>query len=344
MDGRRPKWFPSFTSPQDHFLVPTRQELREQEERLRSSKGKQPEHAAPSHSRGTPQDGPAKSQTSPYGRDAISGIWGFLWGSGAKDDIELSAEHQTTRRLVDEEQGNALSSVPENSVPENQPYRRKSKKEPLLPTRENHELVYRTASIENSPPKVTSLRASRVVPSIPIPVDKLNKLQKACHKVMQELDYNEMWGVHLVGDNRNHIPTRLILAKFLQANSGETFEALIQLRAALMWRKKTTPRKHMTTIFDAKMFAGLGYIHDFQSIDGRAVAVFTMFGHANKELLTNIYGLDKFLTWRVALLERAIDHLKLMSAKELGSWKVADSYKLIQVVDLTGLHRAYWRF
>lgn len=68
-----------------------------------------------------------------------------------------------------------------------------------------------------------------------------------------------------------------------------------RLRAALMWRKKTTPRKMARVARSCLRGRAVGYIHDFQAIDGRAVAVFTMFGHANKELLTNIYGLDKYM-------------------------------------------------
>lgn len=128
---------------------------------------------------------------------------------------------------------------------------------------------------------------------MPIPKGKLDYLQVGCHKIMTELGHSEMWGVELVPDNPNHTPTRLILAKFLQANAGDAFKALKQLRAVLIWRKQTKPRELMKAVFDGKKFAGLGYIHDQQSVDSRAVVIFNLYGHPNRVLMDTPQGFDE---------------------------------------------------
>lgn len=43
-------------------------------------------------------------------------------------------------------------------------------------------------------------------------------------------------------------------------------------------------------------------------------------------------------------MEMALDRLRMGSLRELSNCDVADSYKIINVIDLTGLHRAYWRY
>jgi hypothetical protein len=43
-------------------------------------------------------------------------------------------------------------------------------------------------------------------------------------------------------------------------------------------------------------------------------------------------------------MEMAVDRLRLGSVQQLTNWHVADTYKVFQVVDLTGLARAYWRY
>lgn len=128
---------------------------------------------------------------------------------------------------------------------------------------------------------------------MPISKAKLDFLQKGCREIMDELDYREMWGVDLVGDNPNHTPTRLILAKYLQANAGNSFAALRQLRTSLEWRKKSNPRKLMETVFDSKKFAGLAYVHDQQGVDGRVVVIFNLYGNANRALMESEEGLQE---------------------------------------------------
>jgi hypothetical protein len=102
-----------------------------------------------------------------------------------------------------------------------------------------------------------------------------------------------MWGIELVGNDPRHTPTRLILAKYLQANAGDGVKALKQLRAALIWRKQIKPRELMKAVFDSKKFAGLGYVHDQQGVDGRAVVIFNLYGHAHHELFDTVKGLDE---------------------------------------------------
>lgn len=54
--------------------------------------------------------------------------------------------------------------------------------------------------------------------------------------------------------------------------------------------------------------------------------------------------LPRYIAWRIAMMEMALDRLRMGSLRELSNWHVADSYRIINVVDLTGLARAYWRY
>jgi hypothetical protein len=126
-----------------------------------------------------------------------------------------------------------------------------------------------------------------------IPEAKLDHMQNSCDKMMSELNHHEMWGVQLVGTDTKHLPTRLVLAKFLQANAGDKFEAMRQFRKALIWRKKSNPRQLMKRVFDSKRFAGIGYIQEQQGVDGKVVVVFAFYGHMKHELIHEPQGLEE---------------------------------------------------
>jgi len=53
---------------------------------------------------------------------------------------------------------------------------------------------------------------------------------------------------------------------------------------------------------------------------------------------------SRYIRWRVVMMEMAVDRLRIGSCKSMSNYHVVDSYKVIHVIDLTGLARAYWRY
>lgn len=101
--------------------------------------------------------------------------------------------------------------------------------------------------------------------------------------VLKESDHNEMWGVELQ-TSPDHVPTSIILTKFLRANGKDILKAKAQLIAALKWRKSMQPLKLFEdSEFSEAKFGGLGYVTTYTNIDGKS-----------KEVVTwNIYGAVK---------------------------------------------------
>lgn len=99
-------------------------------------------------------------------------------------------------------------------------------------------------------------------------------------EIMKEVDYDEMWGVKLVTPISTHIPTQIVLQKFLNANDGDLAKAVDQFKGALKFRKEKKPLELVKKIFSAKKFADLG-----------AVTVYPVNGSAVPEVFTwNLYG------------------------------------------------------
>lgn len=116
----------------------------------------------------------------------------------------------------------------------------------------------------------------------PAPVKPLTKLFAELDAIKKEADYGEMWGVEL--SNEEHVPSSIVLEKFLRANNKDVAKAKAQLIAALKWRKQIQPAKILEeTEFDSAKYGGLGYVTVYPKTDNH-----------EKEILTwNIYGAVK---------------------------------------------------
>lgn len=110
----------------------------------------------------------------------------------------------------------------------------------------------------------------------------LSKFFAELPSIIKEAEYKEIWGVELSEDS--HVPTTIILEKFLRANAKDVAKAKAQLIEALKWRKKIQPTDLLTnTEFDATKFGGLGY-----------VTIYPKSASHDKEIVTwNIYGAVK---------------------------------------------------
>lgn len=111
------------------------------------------------------------------------------------------------------------------------------------------------------------------------PVKPLAKLFAELASIKKEADYGEMWGVEL--SDETHVPSTIVLEKFLRANNKDVTKARAQLTDALKWRKRIQPAKLLAeTEFDPAKFSGLGYVTIYPKTDKH-----------EKEILTwNIYG------------------------------------------------------
>ncbi len=100
--------------------------------------------------------------------------------------------------------------------------------------------------------------------------------------IIQEADHKEMWGVEL--RDALHVPTTIVLEKFLRANAKDVTKAKAQLLEALKWRKKLNPMHLLSSMeFDQTKFGGLGY-----------VTVYPQTKEHGREIVTwNIYGAVK---------------------------------------------------
>jgi hypothetical protein len=98
----------------------------------------------------------------------------------------------------------------------------------------------------------------------------------------QAAGHPEIWGVTLA-DPDSHVPTRIILQKYLNANDGDLAKAKDQLTKTLEWRAKMKPLELAKKVFGKTKFDGLGYVTKYVQ-EGSAEP-------EGKEVFTwNIYG------------------------------------------------------
>ncbi|KAK0724941.1 CRAL-TRIO domain-containing protein [Lasiosphaeris hirsuta] len=155
--------------------------------------------------------------------------------------------------------------------------------------------------------------------------------------VALENGHPEIWGVTLA-DPETHIPTQIVLQKYLNANDGDIVKAKDQLTKTLEWRAKTKPLELIKKAFAKVKFEGLGFVTTYAG-EGEASAE-----PEDKEVFTwNIYGgvksieetfgnLEEFIEWRVALMELALQELSLSTATKAITAEY-DPYKMFQVHD-----------
>lgn len=143
----------------------------------------------------------------------------------------------------------------------------------------------------------------------------LSKFLELLPGILEEADYNEVYGVSLRSGQDFH--TKLILQKFLRANANDLDKAKDQLSKTLKWRKEFQPLKVKDEVFSQKKFGGLGYIVRITHVPGSEnasdVATFNIYGavKSNKETFGD---LDAFMKWRVALMESSVQKLGLADA------------------------------
>ncbi|KAK5169333.1 Non-classical phosphatidylinositol transfer protein (PITP) [Saxophila tyrrhenica] len=170
----------------------------------------------------------------------------------------------------------------------------------------------------------------------------LSKFADELPSVLQDADYNEMYGVELsppAEDKPAPHTTLIILQKFLRANLNDVPKARQQLLDALKWRKSYNPLASKDEVFDASKFATLGYVTTIKGVKDTPseedVAVFNIYGAAAKDPKKTFGDTDAFVRWRVALMELTIERLGLGEADKVipDYGQGPDPYQAIQVHD-----------
>lgn len=153
-------------------------------------------------------------------------------------------------------------------------------------------------------------------------------------EILKEVDHDEMWGVKLVIPVSTHVPTQIVLQKFLNANDGELPKAVDQFRGALKFRKEKKPLELVKKAFNAKKFADLGAVTVYPVKGSTVPEVFTwnLYGNVKGKMEEVFVPLDEFMDYRIALQELGIQQLKLNDATEPITTE-SDPYKIMQVHD-----------
>ncbi|KAI1806561.1 CRAL/TRIO domain-containing protein [Daldinia bambusicola] len=175
-------------------------------------------------------------------------------------------------------------------------------------------------------------------PEAPKPDEPTTPIQELW-KVVQAQSHPEVWGVTLA-DPATHVPSQIVLQKYLNANDGDVVKARDQLEKTLAWRAKMKPLELAKQTFSKAKFEGLGYVTKYVAGDEKAAdenpesrEVFTWNIYGGVKSINETFGvLEEFINWRVALMELAIHELSLPTATKpiTADW---DPYKIFQVHD-----------
>ena len=107
----------------------------------------------------------------------------------------------------------------------------------------------------------------------------------------------EIWGVTLA-DPESHVPTRIVLQKYLNANDGDLAKSKDQLIKTLEWRAKTQPLELIKKAYSKGKFEGLGFVTNYSSEEASVDVP------ESKETFTwNVYGSAKSIDETFGKLE-----------------------------------------
>ncbi|KAJ5804149.1 uncharacterized protein N7518_000452 [Penicillium psychrosexuale] len=159
----------------------------------------------------------------------------------------------------------------------------------------------------------------------------LGELFNRLPTILESTGHTEMWGVEL--KDSNDVPTVNVLIKFLRANEGNAKAAETQLSKALKWRKEVNPLALAESAkYSATKFGGLGYLSTYEENGRPLVFTWNIYG-AVKDISATFSDTDEFVQWRAALMELAVQDLKMKDATEVIEYDGEDPYQMIQVHD-----------
>ncbi|KAF2473262.1 CRAL/TRIO domain-containing protein [Lindgomyces ingoldianus] len=251
---------------------------------------------------GKPSTGMPTIATGPAGEDAAE----FLEKQAAKQQEASMATAETAHqkeeppiaeKTIEEPSAAGSKAVEKSEQPVSAPEETKAE-EQTAPTGT-------TTSSSSSGPAWPETDANHPLTQFFASVEELTKTA----------DYNEVYGITL--SPASPFQTKLILQKFLRANSNDLVKAKEQLLETLKWRKEFDPVKAMSESYEKERFEGLGYIVDVdgvpESVNSKDTVTFNIYGSV-KDNKKTFGDLDGFLRWRVGLMERSVHKLGLPTA------------------------------
>ena len=143
------------------------------------------------------------------------------------------------------------------------------------------------APVEAAPAAETPAPAPAAAPETP-----LTKLAARLPEITKSVGHAEMWEVQL-GDADSHVPTKVVLQKFLRANNNDAAAAEKQLTAALEWRKKMNPTALVDASYDEAKFGGLGYVTVHKDEAGKETVITWNIYGAVKSFKTTFGNLEE---------------------------------------------------
>lgn len=141
-------------------------------------------------------------------------------------------------------------------------------------------------TVDAPKPTTDPAAASSTTPEMTAPATTastpLSRLFAELPSILTEAAHSEIWGVQLTPDG-THVPSSIVLEKFLRANDKDVAKAKSQLTEALKWRKSMDVEKLLEREYDSARFGDLGYLTVFEKPDGKG-----------KDIVTwNVYGAVK---------------------------------------------------
>ncbi|KAI1174805.1 CRAL-TRIO domain-containing protein [Nemania sp. FL0916] len=198
-----------------------------------------------------------------------------------------------------------------------------------------------SAPASSTGPQVQAQAETQEKSQTPLPDEPVVSLQELWATAKAH-DHPEIWGVTLA-DPATHIPSQIVLQKYLNANDGDVAKARDQLTKTLDWRKEAQPLELIKQTFSKEKFGGLGYVTVYpaggENKKDAAKEIFTWNVYGNVKSIDVTFGqLDEFINWRVALMEQAVQELNLSTATTpITADPDADPYKMFQVHDYKGV-------
>lgn len=116
-------------------------------------------------------------------------------------------------------------------------------------------------------------------------------------EILKDVGHDEMWGVKLISPASSHIPTGIVIQKFLNANDGDLTNAVEQFTGALNFRKERKPLDLVAKTFSANKFADLGAVTVYDVKDSSVPEVFTwnLYGNVKGKMDEVFVPLDEFV-------------------------------------------------
>jgi hypothetical protein len=145
-------------------------------------------------------------------------------------------------------------------------------------------------AVESEPTPATTVPEPKTEPQSTSPAwpdlaadHPLSKLSADLPAILEDAGYDEVYGLKLSDATSFH--TKLILQKFLRANTNDLGKAKEQLLGTLKWRKEFQPLKAVEEQHSKDKFGGLGYVTVLSGVPGSS---------NEKDVVTfNIYGAVK---------------------------------------------------